>query len=470
LSRDDQTSNTIDGEKAMNSNQTMNLKRVLGLAGVTFIAVGFTIGGGIFVFTGIVLKMVGPALPLAYLLAVIPVFLSMLPLAMLGSAIPSVGGNYKYPSRMVSPGVAFAGIWIYVLATFFGQIPLYSISCARYIATFFPAMSVQCMAIVLVTVFYLVNLIGIKPASVLQAIMVIILVSALLYFSFAGIVHLDVKNFENFFQKGIGNLAVGIALLTFTYLGSNGIIELGGEIKDAGKTIPRAYFITFPIVAIVYLLVAIAATGALPWHATSQAAEPLVFISKSILNSAGFMFFILGGAVLALITTLNALFIVGTKSLLIIINDRLLPAWLGDVHKKFATPHILLTIIWLLSLAGILSNFSIETFASYSALGGIIIFLPILIAALRFPKLYPERYMQAHFKLNGVWLYLCTFAGFILIVFFCIIILADLQSLLKIGLFLLFALSGVAYYYLRKRFLLRQGFDIVAIATKEDWR
>jgi len=81
----------------MNSNQTMNLKRVLGLAGVTFIAVGFTIGGGIFVFTGIVLKMVGPALPLAYLLAVIPVFLSMLPLAMLGSAIPSVGGNYKYP-------------------------------------------------------------------------------------------------------------------------------------------------------------------------------------------------------------------------------------------------------------------------------------------------------------------------------------------------------------------------------------
>ena len=89
--------------------------------------------------------------------------------------------------------------------------------------------------------------------------MVIILVSALLYFSFAGIVHLDVKNFENFFQKGIGNLAVGIALLTFTYLGSNGIIELGGEIKDAGKAIPRAYFITFPIVAIVYLLVAIAA-------------------------------------------------------------------------------------------------------------------------------------------------------------------------------------------------------------------
>ena len=50
------------------------LKRVLGLPEVSFIAVGMTIGGGIFVFTGIVLKITGPALPIAYALAVVPVF------------------------------------------------------------------------------------------------------------------------------------------------------------------------------------------------------------------------------------------------------------------------------------------------------------------------------------------------------------------------------------------------------------
>ena len=47
------------------------LKRVLGLPEVSFIAVGMTIGGGIFVFTGIVLKITGPALPVAYALAVV---------------------------------------------------------------------------------------------------------------------------------------------------------------------------------------------------------------------------------------------------------------------------------------------------------------------------------------------------------------------------------------------------------------
>ena len=445
------------------------LKRVLGLPAVTFIAVGFTIGGGVFVFTGIVLKMVGPALPLAYGLAVIPVFLSMLPLAMLGSAIPSVGGNYKYPSRMVSPGIAFVGIWIYVLATFFGQIPLYSISCARYISTFYPELSLKLCAIALVTIFYIVNLVGIKPAATLQAIMVIILLSALLFFSFSGIVRFDSAILANFFVKGTGNLLVGVALLTFTYLGSNGIIELGGEIQNPQTTIPRAYFITFPVVTVVYMCVALATVGGMPWQKTAQESEPLIFLSRSFLSNAGIMFFILGGAVLALTTTLNALFVVGTKSLLIIINDHLLPSWLGSIHTTFGTPHILLTMIWLLSIAGIVSDLSMETFASYSALGGIIIFLPILIAALKFPHLYQDKYQKAAFKLKGVWLYICVIVGFVMILFFCFVILIDLKTLFNIGLFVVFVLSGVVYYTLRKRYLASKGIHCEAIMQKEDW-
>jgi Amino acid transporters len=370
---------------------------------------------------------------------------------------------------MVSPGIAFVGIWIYVLATFFGQIPLYSISCARYISTFYPELSLKLCAIALVTIFYIVNLVGIKPAATLQAIMVIILLSALLFFSFSGIARFDSANLANFFQKGTGNLLVGVALLTFTYLGSNGIIELGGEIQNPQTTIPRAYFITFPVVTVVYMGVALATVGGMPWQKTAREAEPLIFLSRSFLSNAGVMFFILGGAVLALTTTLNALFIVGTKSLLIIINDHLLPSWLGSIHTTFGTPHILLTMIWLLSIVGIISDLSMETFASYSALGGIIIFLPILIAALKFPRLYPDKYLQAIFKLNGAWLYICVIVGFVLILFFCLVILIDLKTLFNIGLFVVFVLSGVIYYALRKRYLASKGIHCEAIMQKEDW-
>jgi len=174
------------------------LKRVLKLPAVTFIAVGFMIGGGVFIFTGIVCKVVGPALPLAYALAVIPVFISMLPLAMLGSALPTTGANYKYPSRMVSPALAFVGIWVYAWASFFGQIPLYAIGCAMYVRVLFPSLSVTGFALAMVTFFYLVNLFGVRLAAQLQAVLVIILISALIYYAGAGIAVIKPENFSNF--------------------------------------------------------------------------------------------------------------------------------------------------------------------------------------------------------------------------------------------------------------------------------
>lgn len=136
------------------------LKRVLKLPAVAFIAIGFTIGGGVFVFTGIVFKITGPALPIAYALAVIPVFISMLPIAMLGSAIPTTGANYKYPSRMVSPGIAFVGIWVYGVASFVGQIPLYALGCAKYVQVYFPDLSVPMVAVGILTFIFIINLLG----------------------------------------------------------------------------------------------------------------------------------------------------------------------------------------------------------------------------------------------------------------------------------------------------------------------
>lgn len=445
------------------------LKRVLGLKEVVFIAIGFTIGGGVFVFTGIVLKITGPALPLAYGLAVIPVFITMMPLAMLGSAIPSTGGNYKYPSRMVSPGLAFVGVWTYALASFFGQIPLYAIACANYAKAFAPNLSIEIFAIGLLTLFFIINLFGVRLAAQVQGVMVIILIAALFSYSGKGLTILTPEHFGGFFQKGISSLVLGVALLTFTYFGSNGIIELGGEIKNPGRVIPRALFIAFPVITTLYILVSIATVGALPWQTLTNSAEPLITVSKCFLGKFGFAFFIAGGAILALTTTLNALFIVATKSLLVIIDDGILPKWLGRLNKRFGTAHILLTIIWGLSILGVLSGFSLETFASYAALGGMIIFFPVLMASLILPKRYPDRYQNSEFKLKGIWFWLCPFVGFIMVVFFSAIIIFDMKSPLKIILFFVFIFSGVLVYQLRKRYLLKHGIDLSDIKKQEDW-
>jgi basic amino acid/polyamine antiporter, APA family len=447
------------------------LKRVLGLPEVSFIAIGFTIGGGVFVLTGIVLKIAGPALPLAYALAVIPVFISMLPLAMLGSALPATGGNYRYPSRMVSPGLAFVGVWTYILASFIGQIPLYAIACARYLQVFFPEMSVELFSIILLTVFFLINVLGIRFAAQIQGIMVIVLVFALISYAVKGTVVVNPGNFQEFFQKGAGNIILGMALLTFTYMGSNGIIELGGEIKNPGKVIPRAFIISFILVALIYIAIAFTTVGIAPWKELAAFPEPLIEGSAISFGrpSAGFTFFIIGGAILAILTTLNALFIVGTKSLQVIIQDGILPAGLGKIHPRFGSAHLLLAIIWALSVAGVLTGFSLETFANFAALGGMIIFVPVLISSIMLPGRYPEQYRKSVFKLKGFWLYFCPAVGFIMVIFFSGVILAEMKSPLKIALFFVFILSGFVYYILRKRWLLSKGIHLGDVMKQEDW-
>jgi APA family basic amino acid/polyamine antiporter len=436
---------------------------------VSFIAIGFTIGGGIFVFTGIVLKIVGPALPLAYAFAAIPVFISMLPLAMLGSAIPATGGNYKYPSRMVSPGLAFVGIWTYALASFVGQLPLYALACGNYAQVFLPDISTQVFAILILTLFFIINVLGVRFAAQVQGLMVIILIVALLIYSGKGLSIIHPEYFNDILQKGPGNLSLGIALLTFTYLGSNGIIELGGEIKRPGKTIPQAIFIAFPIITIIYVLIATATVGTLSPQALVKTCEPLIEACRCSLGQFGFIFFIVGGAIVAITTTLNALFIVGTKSLLAIIDDGILPNQLGRLHKKFGTPYVLLTIIWLLSILGVLSGFSLETFASYAALGGMIIFFPVLIASIMLPRRFPEQYEKSEFKLRGIFLWICPVVGSLMTIFFSIIILIDLKSPVKILLFLAFIFSGILFYMARKRSLLKRGINLDDITQQKDW-
>lgn len=448
--------------------ENSGLKRVLGLPAVTLIAVGFMIGGGVFVFTGLALKITGQGLPLAYGLAVIPVFISMMPMAMLGSALPVTGANYKYASRMVSPGLAFVGIWVYLLASFFGQIPLYALGCAKYAQAINPSIPPTLFAVLVVTFFYVVNILGLKLAAQVEAVLVFVLIAALVYYSFKGLSGLNVEYLRDLTARGSGSLLLAVALLTFTYFGANGIIELGGEIIDPGKTIPRAFFIAFPIVAVVYVSVALATVGVMPVDKLIELPEPLISVSRSICSPGGAIFFIIGGAVLALITTLNALFMVGTKSLLMIIQDGLFPESLGRLNKRFGTPHVLLTCIWILSIAGIVSGLSLETLASYAALGGLIIFLPIQLASLRLPSLYPDQYKNARFKLKGFWFWFCPIVGMLMVLFFSIVLIVDLKSPVKIGCFVLFIISGVVYYILRKSALKTKGQDL-GLLVKEKW-
>ncbi|MDD4813539.1 MAG: APC family permease [Bacteroidales bacterium] len=446
----------------------IQFRQKIGLPLVSYIMIGFMIGGGVFVYTGLVYQYSAQALPLAYFFAAIPVFISMMPLAMLASAMPISGANYMYASRMVSPGLAFTGVWVYALASFFGQIPLYLIGCSRYIESLAPEVNVTVLALVILTIFYLINLLGVKMAAQFQGILILVLITALVVFISGGIDTVEVSRFHPLLETGSGGLILGVALLSFTYFGGNGVVELGSEIKNPGKTIPRAFYIAFPLVMLLYVGLSFVTVGSVPGEMLQDAPEPLLVAGKSFLGNGFYVFFVVGGAVLALLTTLNSLLIIGTRSLFMIVQDQMLPAWMGRLTPGKQVPWVLLTLIYALSVAGILSGFSLNTFASYASLGGLVIFVPILLAAWRFPTQYPKQFNARPFRISRFWLRAAVLVGLAMVLFFGVIILYDLKNPFKILFFLMFIATGYLVFCWRKQRLTRLGKPLDSLIKKLD--
>lgn len=425
------------------------LKRVLGLWDLVAIEIGTTVGAGIFSLTALTAGMTGPSVPLAFLAAAVPIVFIMMTVGYLGSAMPTVGGTYRYPSRLFSPLWATVGVWCAAMGMVFGGLPMYATECVRYLQALWPGIPLRASAIGLITVFYLVNIFGVSVAASIQAGMVAVLILALLVFGIGGIPSLEPDRFTPLFSHGATGFILAACILTFALQGSNSVIELGAEIKNPGRNIPRSLLISIPVVALVYVLVSISAVGSIgleEWTSFGKDAN-LTQPAAKFLSRPLFLFFLVGGAMFAFTTTINGAFILSTKSLMVVAKDRIIPPVLART-TRFGSPAISLTIVYVLAVIAVLINAGVEIFASFATIGGMIIFIPSMIAAILLPKKAPELYSRPGFRLRGPMLYIAPGIGIITSVLLIVILLVNLGywSLT----FLVWFALGFGFYYMRK--------------------
>ncbi|SUM82095.1 amino acid transporter [Staphylococcus saprophyticus] len=100
--------------------QATNLKKVLGFTDVMGIAIGQIIGAGVMSLTGIGIQMTGSGITPAFILSAIITLLTMFPIAILGSTLPTTGGMYQYTSRLLSPkiGIFWLLLFIFLQVTY----------------------------------------------------------------------------------------------------------------------------------------------------------------------------------------------------------------------------------------------------------------------------------------------------------------------------------------------------------------
>jgi APA family basic amino acid/polyamine antiporter len=442
------------------SDQRRHLKRTITLLPLIGIEIGQSIGAGVFALTGLALARTGPSLPLAFAAAAALVSLAMAVLAMIGSGHPVSGGTYYYGSRYFSPVASFTGVWAYLLGAVLGMFPLFALTGARFLRWVFPALPLLPTALALLVFFYCTNLFGVKLAMWVQAVMVGVLFVALAVFIGAGLPRVEAPNFRPFFTGGIGGFAVASALLTFTVLGSNAAVELGDEIVDPSRTIPKSFLVSIPLVTAIYVAIAVVVAGA--GRRSGAADEALTGVAAAILSRPLFLFFLFGGGFLAVVTTLNATYLWGTKSLLVIAGDGLLPRRLAAVNRRFGTPHWLLTAVAALSCVSLyVAGDRLETFAIFASLGGIIIFVPVMAAALRLRRHFPDVYQRSAVRLRGGMYWIAPIGGLVLCLLVIAILLVDLfareDAWLFLGVFIGWIAVGAVWAWARRRHLRHGG-------------
>lgn len=353
------------------------------------------VGGGIVALTGVAIGLTGGGVSIAFIIAIFSVLIVSAPYAAIGSAMPAVGGVYTYSARLIHPWAGYGGLFVNFLAQ--SSLGLYGVAAGQYMHSLNPWFNETAVAVILIVGFFLANSAGAVIGSRVGLVMSFVMLAGFAVFIIAGLGSVDWVNYPPVLPNGFGNLIQAAALLTFATGGATVVVELGGELKNPGRAIPIAMFGGTILAGFMYVLIALVAAGVLPIDQVAY--QPLSVVGKEFLPPAAWTFFILGGAMFAVISTMNSQMLSGTKSLLAAIDDGWLPKGLGAVNKRFGTPHWLLVILLVLGLAPVIANVPLDVLAS--AVSGIaqLLFIFILIASLRLRYVRPDLHEKALFKL-----------------------------------------------------------------------
>jgi APA family basic amino acid/polyamine antiporter len=440
------------------------LRREINLVALIAVMIGMNVGGSLFALTAIAAGLTGPSLFIAQIISAAPILLALIPYLTLSSAIPTTCANYQYAKLFSHPAAAAAWMTLFV-AIPIGALPLFAVVTANFVKMLIPVTPVIPTAIVVMTLFYILNVFGIKRTAYVQLATVIILLVALFIFIVPGIPAIETANMAPLFAGGVMGF-LGASALLFTLLaGGLFCIDSGGEVKSARLMIPRALVTSMIIVIVLYLLIEVVAIGVVDWQAFA-AGESLGIPAKVFLSGPLLSFFIIGGGILACITTINLILTLAGRYALAFAQDGFFPRVFGRINRRFGTPHWGLTLAYGMSIATLLINPPLIVLGQMINFGLLFMITLVLFAAFRLPKKHPEIYAKSKLKFSPKTLAITSLSAISINIIFMIILAYGLMTSEKskwtFPLFVIAAVAGLIVYFVRKRQLafIPRGFEL----------
>jgi basic amino acid/polyamine antiporter, APA family len=289
---------------SLQSPHTPQLIRGVGLASATTLNMIDMIGVGPFITIPLIIAaMGGPQAMLGWILGAVLVMCDGLVWAELGAAMPGSGGSYRYLKEIYGPTklgrmMSFLFIWQLTfsapLSIASGCIGLsqYASYLSKGLATSYfshdfnlplPLIGPLSASVLLTRgTFVAMATVGLAVFLLYRKITIIGRLSeflwvgvilAVVWVIVAGVTHFDSRRAFDFppgafkissaFFMGLG---AAMLISVYDYWGYYNVCFLGGEVKEPGRTIPRAVLYSIIAVAAIYIVMNISILGVIPWQ------------------------------------------------------------------------------------------------------------------------------------------------------------------------------------------------------------
>jgi APA family basic amino acid/polyamine antiporter len=239
---------------------------------------------------------------------------------------------------------------------------------------------------------------GTRESATLNAVLVVAKLIALAIFVAIALPAFDASNLHPFmphgFTESLGadgkkyGVMAAAAIIFFAFYGFDAISTAAEETKNPGRNLSIGIVGSMVGCTLIYMLVALAAVGAMHYTTFGQSPEPLALIMRELGHGAAAKV-VAAAAVIALPTVLLAFFYGQSRIFFVMARDGLLPRSLSKVGKR-GTP-VAITVFTALVTSALAGVARLDEIAALANAGTLVAFVAVSVCMLVLRKRDPQR-------------------------------------------------------------------------------
>jgi len=336
------------------------LTRELSPRQLTMIAVGGAIGTGLFLGSGISIRLAGPAVVASYLVGAVAAYLMTLALSQMAVRHPAAGSFGVHAEIYQGPWAGYTVRWSYWLAQTIA-IGEEVIAAGIYARLWFPSAPLWVFVVLFSALIVTVNAMHVGAFGTFEYWFAMIKVVAIVLFILFGVALLTgvrhamvpgAAGYADFAPNGLKGAWLAVVMVMFSYLGTEIVAVTSGEAQDPQRAIPRALRATIGRLILFYVASMALLMALIPWRQIGLQRSPFVMVFEmvGIPGAASLMNFVV---LTAALSSINANLYLTTRMLFSLSRGGWAPGAFGRLSARGTPLNALLACTGGMALAAV---------------------------------------------------------------------------------------------------------------------